>query len=512
MRKLILIIAFILICFSNICEAAQTIGQFNPVTKWTVTKTDNGYEYLDYQFTEIDTTHTKVSMSIITDTGLSKQEVITEIKKVESDAKQIPLSKVSGAGVFIDKANFDLESLGVKEFIITHPAAFVDGWEIKIGTASATVGTTTDANAIHCGSKKHVGSFGTTDFVFFHDGSNAMYSYSVSGGSWQTPAAIFSGETPPATGYTVRISGSRVDVACDGSTVLLDPVYRQGTLSSSGISWGNSDVAVTEPNRRTFTGSSVLSDSSDFAVLTAQDLRSGGTNAIDATQTDGQAWGTSVLLGGTDNNLRRMLVFDVSALEASRDLVFVLQVGATEDLGFKFYDQSTTTWDAAWTQIESDANLSGTWTEIFDGTQDSSGNIYVISKDASAGELHIWRITDPSAGTFDERSTDITGESSTTKACIGADGDDLYCFYNKGVHGIYYKVSTNGGTTWGSENELKATGGLNILGGIACSEQSANSKIGVTWAEDDTTDIVVFDEVSVSAVAATFIPKIQWFN
>lgn len=369
-------------------------------------------------------------------------------------------------------------------------------------TIDPTVSTTTTVNALINASHRYTHAISGTQFVAFHDGTEPVSSYNA-GAGWQTPVAVFSSLDPAVGAWGARWIGTRIDVI--GGFVT--PYYRQGSLSSSGISWGYSDKAMA--GNRSFR-SNPVKDSADYPWGLGYFSNSNANHRVQRNpQTDGQGtWPGATDLGVPDTNRVQGLIFDVSGIKASRDVLVVSMVGFTESLDSKFYDFSIDTWDASWTNIEVEANLgANNWLETFAGTQDSSGNVYVIVRKIG-GDIGIWQWNGTS---WSEKNSAITGATDVSKCTISADTDDLYVFYNKSTvgngNGIYYKKSTDSGANWGSEQTLKSDDSNTLQGAISSYEQSGNSEIGVVWVENAGSPYdVVFDKISVGAPPAVSIP------
>lgn len=511
MKKILIYLLFILFCLAPYSMAASTVGQFKPTSRWGVSKADNGYEYLDFQFTEIDKTHTKVVMSVIVDAGLSRQEVIDEIKKVESDAKQIPLSKISGVGVSIDKATFDLESLSAKEFIITHPEKLVDGWEIKIGTASATITTTTNTLSIGRGSVRYI-----------HYANGYYWAFIVRAAAGDRFVDVFS--SSDGTTWNEQGSGpvkvthySDFAARFDGNNVITVGLqyndttrYRQGVLESDGtITWGTERNTAESGNTGGLGGSGVQKDATGKPWVAIYDVNENRFESNFNSANDGSgSWTLDTLARpvATDNYPNVTLFVPPDTSEKMLMIVGMESGKIRESLN------NGTDWNDPFTEVATDCSTTQTMEDYgMSSVQMANDEIHTVYITSSGAIKHIKR-SGSTPWAWSDVDTDITSLTSHTKLSLGRDGSDLYVFYDKGDEKIYYRQFTSG--SWGSESTLKSGTDV-ILGAISCYEASANSEIGVIWVQDTggggSPYDVKFDTISIGGAPPTFIPKVRWW-
>jgi len=172
-----------------------------------------------------------------------------------------------------------------------------------------------------------------------------------------------------------------------------------------------------------------------------------------------------------------------------------------ETLESKVYDDASNTWDASWATIDADVEENGTFDAAFGATVDrKTGDILL----AYAGDIATQGTDDDvrtaiySSGSWSSTTDVITNDSKgVTNAKIAFDENtaDVYVLYtaqssagSNGTGNIYYKVSTDGMSTWGAEqgpkneddNNLRG-GGINIL---------SNERLYAMWWNQNLDDVL----------------------
>lgn len=198
---------------------------------------------------------------------------------------------------------------------------------------------------------------------------------------------------------------------------------------------------------------------------------------------------------------------------ASGNMMVVRDDISLEDIGSKVYTTSTDTWDAGWNTFDNNAADSTTYLETIAVTVHKTNNdVYVAygSSVAVAAAADV-KVAVYSGGAWTIKTDVITNQSTTTNLSIAIrDGtDDLYVGYLRGTAGssmnAYFKLSTDGGTNWGSETQINSTTQnadlrwmyLNVL---------SDKIIYAAWEYNATTDTMygaVIAEFGVITVAAT---------
>ena len=174
------------------------------------------------------------------------------------------------------------------------------------------------------------------------------------------------------------------------------------------------------------------------------------------------------------------------------DVLFIGLDQSANNLYSLVYDQGTTSWDTSFTTIMTNF-LSGSQA-AYGTCGDQSGNVYLILADnqlASSGNVDLWKYTE-SSRTWAEKTSVITSITYCFSPAIAVDTTtgDLYAIYGTGTSGstdIYYKVSQNDGTTWGSATQLSST--TDDLRYCSASGQSfGGDRVYATWTNDDLND------------------------
>lgn len=178
----------------------------------------------------------------------------------------------------------------------------------------------------------------------------------------------------------------------------------------------------------------------------------------------------------------------------------LLTYGSSEILS-RYYDSSAGTWSAESTVIAA-ANI--TLVSLGGGTQQygvsinrTTGDIYLVATDnvSSSGGA-----TDIVAHMFDAGTytwSSLTDVLSSTEGVVDAkvfvdDGNgDVYAVYSRGTLNnstdVFYKKSTDGGSTWGSETQISTT--QDDLRTVSTNITS-DERFYVVWMNDDLNDML----------------------
>jgi hypothetical protein len=202
--------------------------------------------------------------------------------------------------------------------------------------------------------------------------------------------------------------------------------------------------------------------------------------------------------GSTWNDITPSYYFDAADDHAQLlplsggDIICIYHDSSTYWARYFVYDEGTDTWDGSATSIEiwydnADAN----WGAIVDK---STGDIYL-----AANERPTYNNYDLKTYIFSDSSrtmsakTDIITASGTAckdvKLIMNENNQDVFAVYIKGGTSshVYYKKSTDGMTTWGSETQISTTLDDHIyLRSHAMSEY----KIYAFWFNDDLNDLL----------------------
>jgi hypothetical protein len=174
------------------------------------------------------------------------------------------------------------------------------------------------------------------------------------------------------------------------------------------------------------------------------------------------------------------------------DLLFVLQDVTAGTLGSKVYDAGTGTWDAAFTSIDTGLVENATYRGAIGATVDRVTNDIYIAYPFDNGTLG----TDDdiktevySGGTWTAKGNIITNDArgiTYVKLGFNENTAELYAVYSAlttpatiTTGNIYYKKSSDGMTTWGSESAQLNTASGDINGSSI--GLMSNERLYVTW-------------------------------
>jgi len=342
----------------------------------------------------------------------------------------------------------------------------------------------------------------STGYAFYVDSSGVCaYSKTTNGGSsWNTPVTVDS-QTDCLKiavwydGWTPGDAGTRIHIATIDSSVddiwyrsfnttndtfdnsifnISDNVSYAGTLAA-----GANFVSITKST----TGALyvVTTDASDSIVM-----RCTATCTTDGNWSENSptfALGTDpVILLPQASGVVMLLQWDVSA----------------DDLQHKIFNGST--WDSSWTTIEANAADNTTYDASFGAVIDpSSFEVYLAAVDDAStlgtdDDVKVWRY---SSGSWSARTDVVTNSACAGVSNCGITGvkvawDEttgyLYVIYTAQstpgtttTGNVYWKYSTDAGSTWSSEFGPIYSSNDNIYGANVSLKPTSNERIYSTW-------------------------------
>lgn len=305
-------------------------------------------------------------------------------------------------------------------------------------------------------------------YVFFIDTSNSDPSYVYSdnyGFTWSSPVAFKSCTTVSMSVWYDRWSGINADLAhvvyTDSSSD--DTFYR--TLDCSNNTLGT--------ERTVFAGASTTS----AGVLSVTRARGGNIMVVtcidDTTEYDtrkstnlGVNWTsttTDVYEAGSTDQLCLIPGWNAD----NQDVMAIFWDSSADEISVKRYDDSADTWTETSISTGMVESVSGTTTGFphFAISVDlaNSRNVLIAwtAVDTANADLKCWTIDDTTItgktdvvlnSTDDQGLAAISIKDTTWTVYYVGKSDGSHSF-NSDI-AIYYKTSTNGGTTWSSEQEL----------------------------------------------------------
>jgi len=274
-------------------------------------------------------------------------------------------------------------------------------------------------------------------------------------------------------------SNNHIHIVWWDETPGISEIYYKRSIDG-GTTWG----AV---KRLTWTSGwsyypTIAIDSSDHIHVVWEDYAPGNAEIYHKKSTDGgTTWSANKRLTWTSDNS----YVPVIAIDSS-DTLHVVWYDETSDNSEIYYKNSTdggTTWSTT-------QRL--TWTSDFSYDPvmaiDSSDTLHVVWEDYLPGNDQLYYRRSADGGSTWSTAKRITWTSSECWwPALAIDANDhihtIWTDYTSGgVYDIYYKRSTNGGTTWSAAQRLSWTSGASNEPAIATDK---NNHIHVVW-EDDT--------------------------
>lgn len=313
-----------------------------------------------------------------------------------------------------------------------------------------------------------------TLYTFLIDGGNIdlQYTRSNDGGlSWSDLSAVFAGtaaiyatwadwQTPGDTGTKIHIaymetdnddvSYCNLDVATES---LSTPVVVAALVSGTG---NNASTMISITKAR------------GGNLLIGFDI-DGGTETGFYRSTDGGVnWTSRANLNEAASSDYYLLApgFNVSD---SQDIMAIFWDRSASEISRKIYDDSADSWAESSISGSMTAIASTTCVPHFALTVDATNSRLVLiawsNRDTANADLKTWWITEAAITAKTDVVTDSTDDQQMCSIGLATDTGYLYAVYGGKSDGsetagtsigIYYKVSTDNGATWGSETVLSA--------------------------------------------------------
>lgn len=350
-----------------------------------------------------------------------------------------------------------------------------------------TVNTTVNR---HQKSAKHIVCVDDTDcYAFYIDSDNdAVYQKSTDGGaSWggtgtdisaltyQGIAVWYDRWTPGDTGNYIhiamietdagtpdRIWYSRFDTTDDSFSTIVD-----ASGAANGVLAALNDVTITKgTNGDLYVGTvDATAPTAGANFVEKCDViddctTAGGWDAAGSTN----PWDNA---GGDTDGVHSLILLPLSDTTAhdSGDIMLVSYDVGGSVVEYKVYDESANTWGTNFATIES-ATDNTTYPHALGGAADlTTGDLYITYVQtpgtANTSEVRAWKYSDGWSQLTDPWPDTTDGASIILDANIGIDANtsDLYIAYIRAAataaaNDVYYIVSTDDGSSWGSEQLL----------------------------------------------------------
>jgi hypothetical protein len=279
-----------------------------------------------------------------------------------------------------------------------------------------------------------------------------------SGGSWTPAIAIDSSDNIHVVWH-------------DNSTAYTDIFYLKST--DGGATWSS--------KRLTFNSSdsfspSIAVDSNNHIHVVWDDFTPGTNDIYYKKSTDGgTTWSTKRLTWTSSNSHEPIIASD------KNDNLHVVWTDYTPG-NFEVFYKKSTDGGVSWSTKRLTWNMGGSWYPTI--AFDSSGNIHLVWHDETPGNYEIYykKSTTGGASWSTKRLTWSSGDSRETAIAIDP-SDNIHVVWQDSTSSnneIFYKRSTNSGTTWASKR-LTWNPGSSEYSAVAT---DSNNRIHVVWQDE----------------------------
>ena len=183
-------------------------------------------------------------------------------------------------------------------------------------------------------------------------------------------------------------------------------------------------------------------------------------------------------------------------LLTGNDIIAIKAETGTNTIKYRIYDEATTdTWDSSWNSIATLVENT-TYDQWFSASmKKSTGDIYLSFANYTANaanDIEFWSFDESNRGAGFSQKTNVADNVATIispVSLVDESNGNLYVAYLSGtledVMGVYYKKSTDGGTTWSDESSNLTPGGRDDHKYLRGNLLSTN-RLYVVWYNDDT--------------------------
>jgi len=331
-------------------------------------------------------------------------------------------------------------------------------------------------------------------YVFYVDGSSdVVYSKTTNGGTtwgaavvlspdktWADVAVWYDQWTPGSNGTKIHI------VAAEAGT---DDIWYNYLDTSNGTLRGWVAVILGATFTPATSGGPSITKSTDGNLFIL-----GFTNTfgkISKSINGGDTWTDTAIATGIDDADEGQLL-----PLSGGDVLLILQDLSTNTAQSKVYDEGTDTWDTSWTSIDTwveNTAYACTWGASF---YKSTDDIYLAGNtkpDGGTGyPLKAYKFTESSRSWSTLANIAAVAEALQVTMAVDENNGDLYTVYIRGgsagaTTNVYYKKSTNGGTSWGDEIELNISAADDYR--YVRTNLTSNERIYAVWYDDDDNDL-----------------------
>ena len=358
-----------------------------------------------------------------------------------------------------------------------------------------TIGTSTTNSATQYNFQRKVFFCQTRYWAFYSDGSNIVWSTSTDGSSWSGPTNVRVGGTGEKFSTWNDCANSKVYYAIAASTTTFQ--HRAGTLNSDGtISWDYAEVSITG-SFGTEREPTIAEDTSSILWIAFVSYKTGGSKGDYLEVWKCTISGTNC---GTGSNWATMAPFPLQLNAASAATVHGPQIlpltsgklslmytkGATGGSGIVMRTYTGSAWNA---EVIPGTNPTYTTQEIaalaISDTTYFAGVCVAFASCSAAGNVLFWSCAYP-CSSIPASATTLSSATTNNNVVISSDNSQqLVVAY--GTAGpstsILYRVSTDGGSSWQTEQTLASSESIR-LDTLTASYTIGNSLYELLWTDN----------------------------
>jgi hypothetical protein len=308
--------------------------------------------------------------------------------------------------------------------------------------------------------------------------SEIYYKRSTDGGvSWEADTQLTTSDSYSSFLSSVSVSGSIVHVVWQDDRDLNQEIYYKRS-PDGGVSWEADTRLTSDPSSQAYPSVAV---SGSVVHVVWQDDRDGSFKLFYKRSTDGGvSWGADTRL---TNNSRGSSSPSVSVSGQAVHIVWVDQRNVDFEIFYKRSTDGGTSWEADTRLTISAGESSNASVAVSDSVvhvvwQDNrDGNYEIYHKRAFGGNPPPVQIG-PDVRLTNDPSASKTSDNNAW--CIAASGDTVHVVwydFRDANFEIYYKRSTDGGTSWGADTWLTT----NSAESSSPSVTASGSVVHVVW-------------------------------
>ena len=358
-----------------------------------------------------------------------------------------------------------------------------------------TIGTSTTNSATQYNFQRKVFFCQTRYWAFYSDGSNIVWSTSTDGSSWSGPTNVRVGGTGEKFSTWNDCANSKVYYAYAASTTTFQ--HRAGTLNSDGtISWDYAEVSITG-SFGTEREPTIAEDTSSILWIAFVSYKTGGSKGdylevwkctISGTNCGtGSNWATMAPFPAQLNSASAATVHGPQILPlTSGKLSLVYTKGSTGGSGIAMRTYTGSAWNA---EVIPGTNPTYTTQEIaalaISDTTYFAGVCVAFASCSAAGNVLFWSCAYP-CSSIPASATTLSSATTNNNVVISSDNSqELVVAYGTAGSStsILYRVSTDGGSSWQTEQTLASSESIR-LDTLTASYTIGNSLYELLWTDN----------------------------